>query len=1206
MAGNPFKTTEFVSKIHVWLQDVDPFRLRRLVQKEGLISFDQMERLRKIKDIAEHNAELISILCPGETKSYQVLCSVIHQMGYTDRHLEMLRIVANPEQELLASAGQPESANAIVTSADPPGTMPTEEGTTAAAASAGYAAYQSTAGAASPSPLGQQVAPMWPPMKSRIAAARTGAVGGEAAGVAAAAATGAMTAAGAMAGAAGAMVGAATAAATAATAAAAAAAAVAMAGVAEADALASSATVLTPQASLQARLPIGTATLERVHGATAESELEATATVSAVPALHHRHYSGAQPPLALQPGAALACSSTNRSLSTMSGPSTTAETTLGLSQTCMSAPTQATTTHPIASSANTSTGSFTADGNAARRGTALQQSTQQPASVHLDSTAQLAAATAVRHASSQPLELQAKRALLSNVGRPFTDEMTRHIDYVSAPSMARTSPDSQASLPQKSQFLLDSTKGDSGLSSSSANSDTEEWTEDDLRNARVTVFMDSKLRTSVDDCDRIILDSLSQLHFSETKIKIKSKSRKSDPALTRVEGKGGDTRTLVQIIINGKPDDYTKERIRREVIEDLEDLTFSKDQIQVIYKGDWDSIQVVLLLPMRTLGHLLYLAVHYPGLLGGLGILQIIDISSLTIIDFREITGNSSSSNMALDELLDDDGELSEDYDDDEDEDDDVEDLPQGYDKDKYGYESEVNEMEFSRRADTADAAERHLSQQEYDQLNDRSMDFQSVLAAIMGSHRKDQNFLTAISASIANKMLSSNTARLVALTHRRKKELAAPQDRPVFLTSPERIERLTTELKKTTLEQQPVAEKEQISPVEKPISSVEMPISPRKIHRPPTQIPWSTSLTPDKHSERGDTPLHDAAWRGNLEVCQALIAGGADCKIKNERGDTPLHDAIRRDNLEVCQALIAGGADCNIKNERGDTPLHDAVRRDNLEVCQALIAGGADCNIKNEHGDTPLHDAASIGKLDVCQALLPAGADCNIKNERGDTPLHKAVWGGIEVCQALLAAGSDCNIRNKDGNTPLHKAVWRGIEVFQALLAAVADCTIKNTRGDTPLHNAASIGKLDVCQALLAAGADCNIKNEDGETPLHKAVWGGIEVFQALLTAGVDYNIKNTRGDTPLHDAASTGKLDVCQALLAAGADCNIKNERGNTPVHYAAQRGKLEVCQALLAAGADCNIKNTDGLTPLDRARHWSHHVVVALLEKATPKTS
>ncbi|XP_065189498.1 uncharacterized protein LOC135820117 [Sycon ciliatum] len=66
----------------------------------------------------------------------------------------------------------------------------------------------------------------------------------------------------------------------------------------------------------------------------------------------------------------------------------------------------------------------------------------------------------------------------------------------------------------------------------------------------------------------------------------------------------------------------------------------------------------------------------------------------------------------------------------------------------------------------------------------------------------------------------------------------------------------------------------------------------------------------------RGDTPLHDAAGTGNLEVCQALIAGGADCNIKNEYGDTPLHLAASSGKLEVCQALIAGGADCKIKNE--------------------------------------------------------------------------------------------------------------------------------------------------------------------------------------------------------------------------------------------------------------------------------------------------
>ncbi|XP_065198202.1 uncharacterized protein LOC135829740 [Sycon ciliatum] len=444
--------------------------------------------------------------------------------------------------------------------------------------------------------------------------------------------------------------------------------------------------------------------------------------------------------------------------------------------------------------------------------------------------------------------------------------------------------------------------------------------------------MDSKFRTFA-DCDGIILDSLSKQHFNETNITIKSKSRRSDPALTRVEGKGGDIRTLVKIIINGEPDDYTKQRIRSEVIEDLERLTFSKNQIQVIYKGDWDSIQVVLLLPMRTLGHLLYLAVHYPGLLRGLDILQIIDISSLTIIDFREITGS-----VVLDELADDNEDLSEDDDEDED-------------------ESEINELEFLKRTNMADIAEHHISQREYDLLNNRSTGFQSVLAAIMRSHRKDKNFMRAISAGIGNKMPSSKTQNLIALTHRREKELAAFQ--VGLLTSPERIERLTTELMQSSFELQDEEEEVMMSPAK----------MPRKTWLPPEQ---STKMSDD------------------------------------------LLSASRQDDLKKIAALLESGADVNCRSRDGDgeTPLHKAVWG-GIEVFQALLAAVADCNIKNTRGDTPLHDAASIGKLHVCQALLAGGADCNIKNEDGETPLHKAVWGGIEVFQALLTAGVDCNIKN-------------------------------------------------------------------------------------------------------------------------------------------------------------------------------------------------
>ncbi|XP_065196715.1 uncharacterized protein LOC135828197 isoform X2 [Sycon ciliatum] len=1038
-------------------------------------------------------------------------------MGYTARHLEMLRVVANPEKELLSRVGQPESANAISTSADPPVTMPTEEGMTTAAASAEYAAYQSTAGATSPSPLVQRFGPLCPPMKSRTAAARPGAEGGEAAGAAAAAATPA-AAAGAMAG---------------------------------RVAVASSATILNPQAPHQARLPIGTAMSELAHGATAESELGATAAVPTVPALHHCHYSGAHPPtgIALQPGAALACSSTGRSPSSLSGPSTTAETTFGLSQTCMSASTQATTTHPIASSANTSTGSFTADGNAAGRGTALQQSTQPPASVHLENTAQLAAAAVVRHASSLPLEPQAKRALLNNVGRAFTEEMSRHIDYVSAQSMAHTSPDSQASLLQKSQFLLDSTAksdGDSGLSGSAGSSDTEEWTKRDLRKARVTVFMDSKLRTSVDDCDGIILDRLSKQHFNETNIRIEPKPRRSDPALTCVEGKaGGQIRTLITIIIKGRYDDSTEHKIERELLGDLEALTYSRHQIQVLFRGPYDSIQVVLLLPMRTLGHLLYLAVHYPGLLRGLDILQIIDISSLTIIDFREITGNSSNSTVALDELTEDNEELSEDNEDDEDEDD-VEVLPQSYD----------NELEFSRRTDVAAAAQPHISQQEYDQINNRSKDFQLVLAVIMRSHRKDQNFLTAIRTCISN-----GAQQPIGLQPGAALACSSTDRSPSSMSGPSTTAETTFGLSQTCMSASTQAT------TTHPIAS-----SANTTGR----FTADGNAASYARNKAGDTPLHKAAEQGNIDICISLLEAGADKDIQNSAFDTPLHCAAKQCNIDICKTLLDAGAQKSIQNSAGDTPLHCAAKQGNIDICRTLLNAGAEKNIRNSAGDTPLHCAAKQCNIPICKTLLDAGAEKDIQNSAFDTPLHCAAKQcSIDICKTLLDVGAEKNIQN--------------------------------SAFDTPLHCAAKQCNIDICKTLLDVGAEKNIQNSAFDTPLHCAAkQGNIDICKTLLDAGAEKDIRNSAFDSPLHCAAKQGNIDICKTLLDAGAEKDIRNSDGDTPLHNAAMRGTIDVCQALLAAGADCNIRNEDGETPLDKARNNGHRSVEELLKKVTSKSA
>ncbi len=86
----------------------------------------------------------------------------------------------------------------------------------------------------------------------------------------------------------------------------------------------------------------------------------------------------------------------------------------------------------------------------------------------------------------------------------------------------------------------------------------------------------------------------------------------------------------------------------------------------------------------------------------------------------------------------------------------------------------------------------------------------------------------------------------------------------------------------------------------------------------------------------RSNTPLHVASdWPGYFPngpaVVRALLAAGADPNAPVEgasHAETPLHWAASSDDVEVADALIAGGADIEATGASiaGGTPLDDAI----------------------------------------------------------------------------------------------------------------------------------------------------------------------------------------------------------------------------------------------------------------------------------------
>ncbi|XP_026169216.1 ankyrin repeat domain-containing protein 12 isoform X1 [Mastacembelus armatus] len=111
----------------------------------------------------------------------------------------------------------------------------------------------------------------------------------------------------------------------------------------------------------------------------------------------------------------------------------------------------------------------------------------------------------------------------------------------------------------------------------------------------------------------------------------------------------------------------------------------------------------------------------------------------------------------------------------------------------------------------------------------------------------------------------------------------------------------------------------------------------------------------------------------------------------RNERGETPLHMAAIRGDAKQVKELISLGADVNVKDFAGWTPLHEACNLGYYDVAKVLIAAGAEVNTQGLDDDTPLHDASSSGHKDIVILLLRHGGNAFQANKRGERPVDVA-----------------------------------------------------------------------------------------------------------------------------------------------------------------------------------------------------------------------
>ena len=149
-------------------------------------------------------------------------------------------------------------------------------------------------------------------------------------------------------------------------------------------------------------------------------------------------------------------------------------------------------------------------------------------------------------------------------------------------------------------------------------------------------------------------------------------------------------------------------------------------------------------------------------------------------------------------------------------------------------------------------------------------------------------------------------------------------------------------------------------------------------------------------------TPLVAALAGQHFQTAKILREHCADPNVRGFRDGSPLHSAAYYGDLRMVRILLEYQADVNAPGEVGQTPLQflsnnysalvDRPQVSQLHhVSRFLLEHGADINARSDNLFTPLHMAARHGRVEVIRVLLEHGANVGAEDKDGRTPFQLA-----------------------------------------------------------------------------------------------------------------------------------------------------------------------------------------------------------------------
>lgn len=286
-------------------------------------------------------------------------------------------------------------------------------------------------------------------------------------------------------------------------------------------------------------------------------------------------------------------------------------------------------------------------------------------------------------------------------------------------------------------------------------------------------------------------------------------------------------------------------------------------------------------------------------------------------------------------------------------------------------------------------------------------------------------------------------------------------------------------------------------------------------------------------------TPLMQAAWEGDLESLNLLLAAGADLDIKNVADETALFLAIRQGHINCVKALLNKNNINQSLDEEKITPLLAAAVCDKEDILQLLIEEKANIDDVNKNGLSSLMAAAGNENLTFVKRLLAAKADVRLKDHSGNTALSYAIAArDKEMFETLVKAGSDIHHVNNDGATLFTIAAANERR-------EILDLLIKQYNEE----------KISPSQYI-------NTIDKNGDTALIGAIAkSNVAISGLLLDMKADPNIHGAKGTPAMFAAFKCGdNSTILKMLIRANADLSIK-VNGKTALDYAEEKDHVEI---------------------------------------------